>query len=110
MKAFKNVLVGVDLGQGSVLVSDNLSLPTEEAIARALWLAKTNSARLTFFNVLPPMATNLDAESQILLDETHGERTVADHATEVLAKLAETARQDGLAAESIVDMGRAGSK
>ena len=106
MKRFKNILVGVDLAQDDVLVSDNLAPPTEEAIARAVWLAKGNLARLTFVHVLPSNATQLDAETQMLLQECHGKRTVADHATEVVAKLAETARNEGLAAESLVTHGR----
>ena len=42
MKRFKNILVGVGLAQGDVLVPDNLAPPTEETIARALWLGKCN--------------------------------------------------------------------
>ena len=49
MKRVKNILVGVDLALGEVLVSEDLVPPTAEAVARALWLAKTNSARLFFF-------------------------------------------------------------
>lgn len=106
MKRFKNVLVGVDLEEGDVLVSDNLAPPTAEAVAQAMWLAKTNSAFVTFFAVLPSVATDLDAETQMLLQEDHGKRTVADHATEVLAKLVATARQDGLTAASQLAYGK----
>jgi universal stress protein E len=106
MKRFKSILVGVDLAQGDVLVSENLVPLTEEAVAWALWLAKTNSARLFFFHVLPSRALNLDAETQMLLEEDHAKRTVKDHATEVLAKIAESARKEGLAAESLVVHGK----
>ena len=102
MKRFKNILVGVDLAQGEILVSDNFSPPTREAIDRAMWLAAANASRLTFFHVLPSVATQLDAETQMLLQEFHGKRTVEDHAKEVLAKLAESARKEGLDAESAV--------
>lgn len=106
MKRFKKILVGVDLAQGDTLVSDNLAPPTEEAIARAIWLAKGNRSRLTFFHVLQPFATHLDAETQMLLEKSHGRRTVVDHAMEVVAKLAETARNEGLAADSLVTTGK----
>lgn len=107
MKRFKNILAGVDLAQGDVLVSDNLSPPTEEAaIARAMWLAKSNSARLVFFHALPASAENLDGETQMLLEEFHGKRTVTDHAAEVLANMAERARKEGVAAECLVVHGK----
>ena len=106
MKHFKNILVGVDLAQGNVLVSENLVPPTEEAVMRALWLAKTNSARLVFFYALPCAAMNLDAQTQMLLDEHHGQRTVTDHANEVLATLVERAGKEGVAAESLVVHGK----
>ncbi len=106
MKRFTNILVGVDLAQGEALVSENVVPPAEEAIAQALWLAKTNSARLFFFHALPSAAINLDAETQMLLEEDHGKRTVMDHASEVVAKIAERARKEGLAAESLVVHGK----
>ena len=106
MKRVKRILVGVDLAQGDVLVSDDFSPPTKDAIARAMWLAKGYGSQLTFFHVLPPFATQLDAKTQMLLEEFHGKRTVADHATEVVAKLAETASEEGLAADSLVAYGK----
>ncbi len=106
MKRFKSILVGVDLAQGDVLVSENLVPPTEEAVARAVWSANANSARLIFFHVLPSWASNLDADTQILLEEHHGKRRVMDHANEVLEKIAESARKKGVTAESLVVHGR----
>ena len=49
MKRFKSLLVGVDLSRGDRYVSDELVPPTEEAVQRALWLARTNSASVLFF-------------------------------------------------------------
>ena len=106
MKRFKNILVGVDLAQGDVLVSENLVPPTEEAVTRAIWLAKSNSARLIFFHALPLAAINLDAQTQMLLEEHHGKRTVTDHANEVLAIMVERANKEGVAAESLVVHGK----
>ena len=106
MKRFKNILVGVDLAQGNVLVPEDLVPPTEEAVTRALWLAKTNSARLVFFYALPCAAMNLDAQTQMLLEEHHDQRTVTDHANEVLAILVERADKEGVAAGSLVVHGK----
>ena len=107
MKRFKSILAGVDLAQEDVLVSENLVPPTEEAVARALWLAKTNSARLFLFHVLPSWALNLDAETQMLLEKDLAKRTVKDHATEVLAKIAES-NGSGCAVKLGTNAGKAG--
>jgi len=56
-----------------------------------VWLAKRNGARLLFVSALSEWATDFDAETQMLLEEGHDRRTVADHANEVLAKIAENA-------------------
>ena len=106
MKRYINILVGVDLANKDVLVSDELVPTTEEAISRAVWLAKTNSAKLLFFSALSEWATDFDAETQMLLAEGHGRRTVADHANEVLAKIAESARDQGVTADSRVAFGK----
>ena len=47
-------MIGVDLANGDTLVSNEVVPPTKEAVVRAVWLAKANSARLLFFHVLPP--------------------------------------------------------
>lgn len=106
MKRFKNILVGVDLAKGDVLVSAKLLPPTEEVVTRAIWLAKANSAKLVFCHVLPSTAINLDAQTQMLLEEYHGRRTVMDHAIEILAILVERAANEGVAAESLVVHGK----
>jgi universal stress protein E len=106
MKRFKNILVGVDLANGGTLVSNDIVPPTKEAVARAVWLAKANSARLLFFHVLPPWALGLDAETPTRHQEHNGKYTVMDHATEVIADMVEFARTEGLAAESLVVHGK----
>ena len=106
MKRFKNILVGADLSTREAPVSDQLTAPVAEAIARATWLAKKNSARLSFIYTLDESARQLSAETLMLLEESHNQRTVADHAVEVLATLADKARQHGISADSQVVFGK----
>ena len=40
MQGFRNVLVGVDLSHADRLADSELSDPTQEAVNRALWLAR----------------------------------------------------------------------
>lgn len=102
VKKFKNILVGVDLSQGDQLVSDELSPPGVEAIERALWLAKVNSARLHFFYAL-----DVSAAARRLIGETEGlEQTVLDRANIVLGKLVERAGAEGVAADFEVRFGK----
>ena len=102
MKRFTNILVGVDLARGSRLVCDELSPPTEEAIERALWLAKLNSARLLFTYSL-----DMSAKTQRLIQENpRSESTVVDHAREVLGSIVERAKQEGIAADFHVEFGK----
>ena len=65
MKRFKNILVGVDLSSGDLLVTNDLPPPTQEAVDRALWLAQQNGAALTFFHSLDvsPRTQQLIAEA-----------------------------------------------
>ncbi len=101
MKRFSNILVGVDLSSGDHFICDQLSPPTEEAIERALWLAKLNSARLLFLYSL-----DVSAQTERLIQENQGpEPTVVDQAGEVLEALVEKARQEGIAADCQVIIG-----
>jgi universal stress protein E len=106
MERFKSILVGVGLSDGDQLVSDTMPVSSREAVARAVWLAKTTSAEVTFFLVLPTWAPNLDAETQLLLQEGHGGRTVFDHAKEVMARLVDEAKREGIQANSRVAIGK----
>ena len=76
MERFKNILIGVDLSQGDRFVNDELTAANSEAVQRALWLAKTNSARLCFF-----CALDICTKTQCLIEESAGsEPTVIDQA------------------------------
>lgn len=102
MKQFKNILVGVDLSQGDRLVSDELPPPTLEAIERALWLAKLNSARLLFFN-----AIDISAAAQRMIDESEGEKnSVQEESKSVLLDLVARAAEYGVTADSEVAFGK----
>ncbi|TWU20956.1 hypothetical protein Pla52o_39880 [Novipirellula galeiformis] len=106
MKRFKSILVGVALAEGDRLVSERVPSASEEAVARGTWLAKANDAQLNFLHVLPSWAANLDANTQVLIQNDHGQQTVRDHAKEVMAKLVHQAESEGIAAESRVVFGK----
>ncbi len=102
MKRFTNILVGVDLSKGGALVSKKLAKPSREAVERALWLAKLNSARLLFMYSL-----DVSAKTQHLIQENQGsEPTVVDHAEVVMRRLVERANQEGIEADFRVEFGR----
>lgn len=102
MKRFTNILVGLDLSAGDRFVCDELAPPTEEAVARALWLAELNSARLLFLYSL-----DVSAQAQRLIQENQGsEPTVVDRAKVILGTLVERAGQEGIAADCLVIFGK----
>ena len=101
MKRFKNILVAVDLSRGDHFVSSDLAPPTIEAIERALWLAKLNSARLTFFSSL-----DVSLEAQRLIREASGENTVLTQANELLNSLVQKAAASNVEAELKVQFGK----
>jgi universal stress protein E len=94
MRRFKNILVGVDLSQADRFVASELPLPSVEAVERALWLAKRNSARLTFFYALDVSA----ATERMIVESDGGKDTVLDEAREVLKQLSAPAIAEGVAA------------
>ena len=53
MSVFNSILVGIDLLQANGHDSSRFSLPVEEAIKHALWLAERACASVTFFAALP---------------------------------------------------------
>lgn len=102
MHRFKNVLVGVDLSQGDRFVSTELPPPTVEAVERALWLAKLNAARLTFF-----YAIDVSDAAQRMIEKSAGdEPTVIDEAKDVLHGLVARSTADGVEADLDVRFGK----
>ena len=102
VKQFKKILVGVDLSDGDRIVGDELSPPSAEAVERALWLAKLNSARLQFF-----FALDVGYQAQRFIQENKDtERTVLDKAEEELSKLVARATKLGLSADFAVTFGK----
>lgn len=102
---FTRVLVGIDLADQHHYVSEDVPASTSEAIQRAVWAAKANSAELCFLFVLPPDAAQLSYDKQMLLAEAEDYRTVFDHAKEVLAVIANSASLSGVKTSSRVVLG-----
>lgn len=94
--------MGVDLSQGDRIVSDLIPPPTAEAILRARWLAKLNSARITFFT-----AIDISAAAQRMVEEnTEEEPSVVQEARSVLQGLAAEAEADGVSADVAIKFGK----
>lgn len=102
MQRFKNILVGVDLSQTDRFVSSELPPPSVEAVERALWLAKQNSARLTFFYALDVSA----ATQRMIEDSDGGHETVLEEAQDVLEGLSALAVADGVTTDVQVRFGK----
>jgi len=102
MKQFKKILVGVDLSVGDKMVGEELSPTTSEAVERALWLAKLNSAHLQFFYSL-----DIGQQAQRLIQENkEAEATVLDNAKQFLTRLVDRAKKQGIAADYSVTFGK----
>ena len=102
MQRFKNIIVGVDLSQTDRFVSDELPPPSVEAVERALWLAKRNSARLTFF-----FSLDISAAAQRMIEESDGgKETVLEEADQILQELVAKANAAGVKAEIQVKFGK----
>ena len=102
MQRFKNILVGVDLRQGDRFVGSALSPPCVEAIERATWLAKMNSARLTFAFVL-----DVSAAAQRLIAESDTEAgTLVEESKAVLSRMVHDAANAGISADIDVRIGK----
>lgn len=102
MRRFQNILVGVDVSQGDRLVSSDLSPPTVEAIDRALWLAKMNSARVTFFYAL-----DVSPATQRMMEKSDGgKESILTEARGVLEGLVSQAAELGVTADMEVRFGK----
>lgn len=106
MKRYRSVLIGVDLAEDDQLVTSTIAEPSREAIEKGIWLARENSARLTFFYVLPTWASNIALGEQSDPENRAGKRTIEDQANEVLTSLVAEAQNQGVAAEGRVGFGR----
>jgi len=101
MHRFKKILVGVDLSFGDHLVSEEVSPASLEAVNRAIWLAKSNSAELTFF-----FALDVGAETQRMIEESNERESIVTSAKEILNGLVSRAKESGIKADSDVCFGR----
>ena len=102
MKRFKNILVGVDLSVGDRFVGVELTPPSEEALRRALWLARLNGARLHLLYAL-----DISPHAQRLIQKATGSQsTVMDAARDKLAELVERVRHVRVEAASSAVYGK----
>jgi universal stress protein E len=105
MQCFQNILVGVDLTRSRRLDVSEIAADAREVINHAIWLAKTNGARLLFFaalNISPDDLHQLQEE-----EHSHVKRTVEELANRVLADLVAQAERQGVEARSQLVLGTA---
>ncbi len=102
MIKMKNILVGVDLAAGDRLVSNELAPSTVEAIERALWIAKLNSARLQLF-----FSLDIGARAQQSIQaDANASSTVLGEAERVLGGLVDRVKEQGIEASYRVTFGK----
>ena len=102
MRRFKNILVGVDLSHGDRFVSRELLPPSVEAVERALWLAKQNTAQLTFF-----YAVDVSESTRRMLEDSDGGNSVVfNEPREILSGLVAQAEAEGVSADAEVRFGK----
>jgi universal stress protein E len=99
MSVFKSILVGIDLLQTSKPDSSRFSLPVEEAIKHALWLAEKACASVTFFAALP--------EGTLHPPKADESCSASQRHRQALDQLVESAKQRGLAANAKLVSGEA---
>ncbi len=105
MQHFRNILVGVDLASGERWASSDLTPHTHEAIARAVWLADRNKARLTMLAALDLSAHTLDLIEKEAV--ANGGPNVEQTAGNVLGEFVEQARSKGIDVVSRIVVGKA---
>jgi universal stress protein E len=96
MQRFQNILAAVDLTRDSTLAAVAPESPSGEAVERALWLAKRNSARLTFFYAADGSASTADDR----------QAEIVGQAKDLLQSLTARASAEGVAAEQDVRIGK----
>lgn len=104
MQPFKNILVGVDLTRCRKFDLSELGQASQEAIHRAIWLAKVNSAPLLFFAVF---SISRDQLQQVHEESDDGPSTIEERANRLMAKLVEQAEQEGVKARFSLALGQA---
>ncbi|HEY4310886.1 MAG TPA: universal stress protein [Pirellulales bacterium] len=104
MSVFNSVLVGIDLLQEDGHDASRFSLPVEEAIKHALWLAEKTTASVTFFAVLNDAEDTLPspkADDSCLTSQLHRSGQQA------LDRLVDSATKRGLIANAKLVSGEA---
>ena len=108
MQRFQKILVGVDLCDGSSVISDGLSATCRTAVDKALWLAGHTSAEVTFFSSLLPCLDLSPADWQ--LAELQNYQSVIDslheNAARQMANLVAEAEAAGIKAKEVLAAGK----
>jgi universal stress protein E len=107
VRAFKKILLGVDISRGDKLVAKRLAPHAQIAVQTAMELARVNSSHLRFFYTL-----DVSVQARIAMQQEghHLEPTICERSYARLAVLEDQARQGGVSADSRVVFGRSWKK
>ncbi|HCS54542.1 MAG TPA: hypothetical protein DIW81_23655 [Planctomycetaceae bacterium] len=107
MISLAKILVGVDLSHADRLISQDLSEQCQEAVTKAILLAKTGGGELTFFAAL-----DISEQALHLIETDDGEEkaAVVREAEQVLSLLVELAAQSGVKAGFCLSFGKSWHK
>jgi universal stress protein E len=102
MQHVKSILVGVDLSEGDRLIGAHLGAPTQEAVDRALIVAKSQQAEVRFACVL-----DVSADAQAVIAASGGDESpLLVSAREALKRLVVQAEEQGVPASSVAVVGK----
>ena len=110
MQQFQSILVGVDLSdEHGNPVASQVSANTQSAIETAKWLAKQNSAKVTFLNItMPCLELSHDAKHVV---ENAGLKNIVEDveesARQAMLRIVEQAREEGITAKPACACGKA---
>jgi len=106
MPQFANILVAVDLSSKERFIAHEVPKTTLAAIAQAETLALADDSNVHLYFVLPERAKQLSHDREVLIAEGDTQKTVEDHAREVLASMTKGLNDRGIKASSSVDFGQ----
>lgn len=92
MQRFRNILVGVDLSTADRLAEVDLTLPSREALRRAIWLAAHTRGDLTIFSALD---VSVHAKAVLQEELKHEPGDLEREAYEILDRFVAQAKSEG---------------
>jgi universal stress protein E len=111
MSGFDNILVGVDLRKCKPHEAATLDLVAENAVRRALWVARASAARLTFLSALAHHGRAAQRPWHLpglgAADQPSCLGTVEESARNTLTSLVREARDQGIEAGAVLAAGQA---